>query len=122
MITASTRIAVMLRVADWRALSWVIAALAILCLSAASARISRAQRRGAGGAGRGVCRRRAVGIRGVILYPVQTAANLIAYESGYYGAADVARLGFAMLGLTIAVSLCIAVPYWSALGLQLMAR
>jgi solute carrier family 13 (sodium-dependent dicarboxylate transporter), member 2/3/5 len=58
----------------------------------------------------------------VILYPVQTAANLIAYESGYYGAADVARLGFAMLGLTIAVSLCIAVPYWSALGLRLMAR
>jgi sodium-dependent dicarboxylate transporter 2/3/5 len=58
----------------------------------------------------------------VILYPVQTAANLIAYESGYYGAADVARLGFAMLGLTIAVSLCIAVPYWSALGLPLMAR
>ncbi|MEA3071498.1 MAG: citrate:succinate antiporter [Alphaproteobacteria bacterium] len=58
----------------------------------------------------------------VILYPVQTAANLIAYESGYYGAADVARLGFTMLGLTIAVSLCIAVPYWSALGLPLMAR
>jgi hypothetical protein len=60
-------------------------------------------------------------IDSVILYPVQTAANLIAYESGYFGTADVGRLGFAMLGLTIFVSLCIAVPYWSALGLPLIS-
>jgi sodium-dependent dicarboxylate transporter 2/3/5 len=60
-------------------------------------------------------------IDSVILYPVQTAANLIAYESGYFGTADVGRLGFAMLGLTILVSLCVAVPYWSILGLPLVS-
>jgi sodium-dependent dicarboxylate transporter 2/3/5 len=56
----------------------------------------------------------------VVLYPVQTASNLIAYESGYFGAADVGRLGLAMLGLTIFVSLGIAIPYWEALGLPLV--
>jgi anion transporter len=60
-------------------------------------------------------------IDSVILYPVQTAANLIAYESGYFGTADVGRLGFAMLGLTILVSLCVAIPYWSILGLPLVS-
>src|SRR5205085_11871171 len=58
----------------------------------------------------------------VILYPVQTASNLMAYESGYFPAADVGRLGVAMLGLTLLVSLCIAIPYWSVLGLPLMSR
>jgi len=58
----------------------------------------------------------------VILYPVQTASNLIAYESGYFRARDVGRLGLAMLGLTIVVGLGIAVPYWSVLGLPLMTR
>jgi di/tricarboxylate transporter len=52
----------------------------------------------------------------VIMYPVQTAANLLAYESGFFRSADVSRLGVAMLGLTIVVSLCIAVPYWGHLG------
>ena len=32
---------------------------------------------------------------------VQTASNLIAYETGYFRGADVSRLGLAMLGLTI---------------------
>jgi anion transporter len=58
----------------------------------------------------------------VILYPVQTASNLIAYESGYFRARDVGRLGLAMLGLTIVVGLGIAVPYWSVLGLPLLTR
>jgi len=31
----------------------------------------------------------------VILYPVQTATNLLAYETGYYSADDVRRLGLA---------------------------
>jgi hypothetical protein len=30
----------------------------------------------------------------VILYPVQTASNLMAYESGYFGRADVRNLGW----------------------------
>jgi di/tricarboxylate transporter len=58
----------------------------------------------------------------VILYPVQTASNLIAYETGYFRGADVRRLGVAMLGLTILVELCVAIPYWEALGLPLLSR
>lgn len=61
-------------------------------------------------------------IDSVIFYPVQTASNLLAYESGYFGAVDVGRVGLTMLGLTILVGLCIAVPYWSLLGLPLMAQ
>ena len=52
---------------------------------------------------------------------MQTASNLIAYETGYFHGADVSRLGLAMLGLTILVGLCIAVPYWEALGLPLLS-
>jgi solute carrier family 13 (sodium-dependent dicarboxylate transporter), member 2/3/5 len=60
-------------------------------------------------------------IDSVILYPVQTASNLLAYESGYFGPGDVARFGSTMLILTLLVSLGVAVPYWSLLGLPLMA-
>ena len=52
----------------------------------------------------------------VILYPVQTAANLLAYESGYFDSADVRRLGLGMLVLTTVVVL-MALPYWAFLGL-----
>jgi len=54
----------------------------------------------------------------VILYPVQTAANLMAYESGYFDRADVMRLGLAMLVLTLMVVM-LMVPYWALLGLPL---
>jgi len=54
----------------------------------------------------------------VILYPVQTATNLLAYETGYYGAADVRRLGIGMLVLTTVVIL-LTIPYWGLLGLPL---
>jgi anion transporter len=57
----------------------------------------------------------------VILYPVQTATNLLAYETGYYSAADVRRLGIGMLLLTVVVIL-LAIPYWGWLGLPLAAR
>lgn len=56
----------------------------------------------------------------IILYPVQTAANLLAYEAGYFPSADVRRLGLGMLVLTIAVALLV-LPYWSLLGLPLVA-
>jgi len=49
---------------------------------------------------------------------VQTAANLLAYESGYFRTADVRRLGLGMLVLTIAVALLV-LPYWSLLALPL---
>ena len=39
----------------------------------------------------------------VILYPIQTVTNLLAYETGYQGAADVRRLGIGMLRLTVIV-------------------
>jgi anion transporter len=55
----------------------------------------------------------------VILYPIQTATNLLAYETGYYGAADVRRLGIGMLLLTTVVIL-LTIPYWSLLGLPLV--
>jgi solute carrier family 13 (sodium-dependent dicarboxylate transporter), member 2/3/5 len=57
----------------------------------------------------------------VILYPVQTATNLLAYETGYYGAADVRRLGIGMLALTTIVIL-LTIPYWSLLSLPLVLR
>jgi anion transporter len=56
----------------------------------------------------------------VIFYPVQTAANLLAYEAGYFDAADVRRLGLGMLVLMIAVALLVQ-PYWQLLGLPLGA-
>ena len=57
----------------------------------------------------------------VILYPIQTATNLLAYETGYYSAADVRRLGVGMLLLTVIVIL-LTIPYWSALSLPLTLR
>jgi anion transporter len=54
----------------------------------------------------------------VILYPVQTAANLMAFESGYFDRADVLKLGLAMLGLTVLVVMA-TLPYWALLGLPL---
>lgn len=54
----------------------------------------------------------------VILYPVQTAANLLAYEAGYFSTADVRKLGIGMLGLTIVVVMLV-LPYWSLLSVPL---
>jgi solute carrier family 13 (sodium-dependent dicarboxylate transporter), member 2/3/5 len=60
-------------------------------------------------------------IDSVIMYPVQTASNLIAYEAGYFSARDVGRLGLVMLGATLVVTLVVALPYWRLLGLALTA-
>jgi citrate:succinate antiporter len=57
----------------------------------------------------------------VILYPIQTATNLLAYETGYYSAADVRRLGIGMLLLTVIVIL-LTIPYWRLLSLPLTVR
>jgi solute carrier family 13 (sodium-dependent dicarboxylate transporter), member 2/3/5 len=57
----------------------------------------------------------------VILYPVQTASNLMAYESGYFDRADVVKLGLGMLALTI-LMVMLVLPYWAALGFQLTGR
>ena len=58
----------------------------------------------------------------VILYPVQTATNLLAYETGYFSAAEVRRFGLWMFGLTIAVIAVITIPYWRLIGLSLTAH
>ena len=60
-------------------------------------------------------------IDAVILYPVQTATNLIAYEAGYFDAADVRRFGLAMLALS-AVVVLLTIPYWGWIGLPLAQR
>jgi di/tricarboxylate transporter len=57
-------------------------------------------------------------IDAVILYPVQTATNLMAYEIGYFDRGDVARLGLGMLALVVVVAMAI-LPYWALLGLPL---
>jgi anion transporter len=57
----------------------------------------------------------------VILYPVQTATNLLAYETGYYSADDVRRLGLGMLLLTMVV-VSLTILYWGWLGLPLTQR
>jgi citrate:succinate antiporter len=62
-----------------------------------------------------------IAVDAVILYPVQTAANLMAYESGYFDRADVLKLGLGMLGLSLLVALLV-LPYWAMLGLPLTAR
>jgi sodium-dependent dicarboxylate transporter 2/3/5 len=54
----------------------------------------------------------------IILYPVQTASNLMAYETGYFGRADVLKLGFGMLAATIMVAVLV-LPYWALLGVPL---
>ncbi len=51
------------------------------------------------------------------IYPAQTAANLLAYERGYFGAGVLARfnlvtLTFAALGVVL-----VALPWWSFVGL-----
>jgi anion transporter len=60
----------------------------------------------------------ALAVDAVIFYPVQTAANLLAYESGYFNTADVRKLGAGMLVLTIVVAILV-LPYWGLLSLPL---
>jgi di/tricarboxylate transporter len=43
----------------------------------------------------------------------------MAYETGYYGARDVLRLGLAMLALLIVFTLVAILPYWRLMGLPL---
>jgi len=60
-------------------------------------------------------------INAVVLYPAQTAVNMMAYDRGYFSAGDVRRLGLAMFVLTLLIALC-AIPYWELLGLPLKSR
>ena len=61
-----------------------------------------------------------IAIDAVILYPVQTAANLMAYETGYFERGDVMKLGLGMLAATIMV-IVLVLPYWAFVGFPLSA-
>ncbi|HEX7127140.1 MAG TPA: SLC13 family permease [Thermodesulfobacteriota bacterium] len=61
----------------------------------------------------------AITVDAVILYPVQTAASLVAYESGMFQAGDVRRFGVILWLVTIAVVIGVAVPWWALMGLPL---
>lgn len=58
----------------------------------------------------------------VILYPVQTATNLLAYETGLIEGKDVLKIGLGLLVLTALVILYIALPWWSLLGVPLLFK
>ena len=60
-----------------------------------------------------------ISVDAVILYPLQTTTNLMAYQLGYFSAWDVFKVGVLMLILTALVVAFLAVPYWRALGLAL---
>jgi anion transporter len=58
----------------------------------------------------------------VILYPVQTATNLLAYETGLIGGKDVLKIGLGLFVLTALVILYVALPWWSLLGVPLILK
>ena len=58
----------------------------------------------------------------VIFYPVQTATNLLAYETGLIGGKDVLKVGLGLLVLAGMVILYIALPWWSFLGVGLALK
>jgi solute carrier family 13 (sodium-dependent dicarboxylate transporter), member 2/3/5 len=58
----------------------------------------------------------------VILYPVQTASSLLAYEAGMFDARDVWRFGLVLWLVTTAVVLLVAVPWWGLAALPLARR
>ena len=51
------------------------------------------------------------------IYPAQTAANLLAYDRGYFSAGQLARFNLITLLLAAAVVVFVALPWWSIVGL-----
>jgi hypothetical protein len=51
------------------------------------------------------------------LYPAQTAANLLAYDRGYFNAGHLARFNLFLLAATAAVVVLVALPWWAHVGL-----
>jgi len=51
------------------------------------------------------------------VYPAQTAANLLAYDRGYFSAGQLARFNVITLLLAAAVVVGVALPWWSLVGL-----
>jgi solute carrier family 13 (sodium-dependent dicarboxylate transporter), member 2/3/5 len=51
------------------------------------------------------------------LYPAQTAANLLAYDRGYFNAGQLTRFNLLLLAATAAVIVLVALPWWALVGL-----
>lgn len=51
------------------------------------------------------------------IYPAQTAANLIAYDRGYFSAGRLAAFNLLTLAATALVIVAVALPWWSFVGL-----
>ena len=51
------------------------------------------------------------------IYPAQTAANLLAYEKGFFGPGLLARYNLATLAAAVAVIELVALPWWDMVGL-----
>jgi anion transporter len=51
------------------------------------------------------------------LYPAQTAANLLAYDRGYFHAGQLARFNLLLLAAAAAVVVLVALPWWAHVGL-----
>jgi di/tricarboxylate transporter len=51
------------------------------------------------------------------IYPAQTAANLLAYDTGYFSAGALARYNLITLALAALVIVGVALPWWSITGL-----
>jgi solute carrier family 13 (sodium-dependent dicarboxylate transporter), member 2/3/5 len=52
----------------------------------------------------------------VLYYPAQSASSLVVYERGHLTAGEIFRFGVWMTLIAYITILCIAIPYWSAIG------
>lgn len=51
------------------------------------------------------------------IYPAQTATNLLAYETGYFGLMELAAFNLLTILLAAAVGVLVALPWWTITGL-----
>jgi len=51
------------------------------------------------------------------IYPAQTAANLLAFDTGYFNGGQLARFNLITLTAAAAVAAFVALPWWSLVGL-----
>ena len=52
----------------------------------------------------------------VLYYPAQSASSLVIYERGLLSAPEIFRFGVMMTLVAYLVVLCVALPYWAAVG------
>jgi sodium-dependent dicarboxylate transporter 2/3/5 len=56
----------------------------------------------------------------VLYYPAQSASSLVVYERGHLSAPEIFRFGLWMTLVAYVIILCIALPYWAAVGEPLL--